>query len=102
VVLESKFLANGGVDEAFFGEGAKLNEARTAGKNVPATVPVSLQQGAATALFAALNPELKDKSPTVFKECGIMDVLEYARDKEEYEKLWALSEKLVGETFPKV
>lgn len=101
MVLESRFLANGGVDEAFFAEGAKIDKERNEGKFVPATVPVSLQQGAATELFAALNPDLKSKSPMTLKECANMDVLEYARDRDEYLKLWALSEKLVGETFPK-
>lgn len=99
--MESNFAANGGIDEAFFAEGFQINEERNKGKDIPATVPVSLQQGAATALFVALNPELKEKSPMVLKECANMDVLEYASDKNEYQKLWALSEKLVGETFPK-
>jgi hypothetical protein len=101
--LESQFLPNAGIDEGWFAEGNELNEARKKqiGKPIPETVPVSLQQGVSTSLLVALNPELRDKAPAPFKECAVMPLLDYACDKNEYSRLWAVSEKLIGENFPK-
>ncbi|KAF2492612.1 NAD(P)-binding protein [Lophium mytilinum] len=102
--FSSFLLANSVVDPEFLGEGFKLSGSRTAkfaaeGKEIPPTVPVSMQQSVATALMAALDPSLKAKSPAFLKECNIIEPLPYATDKDEVLKLWAVSEKLVGEKF---
>ncbi|KAF2669028.1 short-chain dehydrogenase [Microthyrium microscopicum] len=57
------------------------------------------QQGSATALAAALNPELTDKSGSYMEDCQVEPLFEYASSVENAEKLWTLSEKLIGEKF---
>lgn len=96
---DSQLLVNSAVDEAFLGEGMKLAASRMEGKDVPQTVLVSMQQGIASALLAALDPSLREKGGSFIKECNVVEPLSYATDREEARKLWALSEKLVGEKF---
>ncbi|KAF2176628.1 NAD(P)-binding protein [Zopfia rhizophila CBS 207.26] len=62
----------------------------------------SHSQGSATTLVAALDPNIVDRSGAYLCDCkvdhnGIMEP--YAFDKENAERLWQLSEKLVGEKF---
>lgn len=97
---DSQLLVNSGVDEAFLAEGVKIAEARMEGKPVPELVLVSMQQGIASALLAALEPKLRGKAPAFVKECNVIDVLPYASDTSEALWLWSLSEKLVGEKYP--
>ncbi|KAF2160860.1 hypothetical protein M409DRAFT_28740 [Zasmidium cellare ATCC 36951] len=54
-------------------------------------------QGIATTLAAAFDPMLKDAREGVFlSDCQFEDVLPYAKDSELAERLWKLSESLVG------
>ena len=68
------------------------------------TVP----QGAATTCWAATAPELEGRGGVYCEDCHIAEVDDesnaggvrsYALDREGAERLWALSEELVGETF---
>lgn len=60
----------------------------------------SYTQIAATPLIAALDPELPAKSPAYLQNSQVAETgTEYVRDDESVEKLWKLSEKLVGEKF---
>ncbi|KUI65224.1 Short-chain dehydrogenase TIC 32, chloroplastic [Cytospora mali] len=59
----------------------------------------SLTQGAATHLYAALDPNIPAKSPAYFSNCQIQEPLEYDANPEATEKLWELSEELVKQKF---
>ncbi|KAF2799145.1 NAD(P)-binding protein [Melanomma pulvis-pyrius CBS 109.77] len=59
----------------------------------------SYTQIAATTLIAALDPEIPVKSPAYLFNSQTQIPEEHARDPEAVEKLWKLSEKLVGQEF---
>jgi hypothetical protein len=59
----------------------------------------TLEQGVATPLVAALDPEIPAKSPAYLANSQVEAPYEYASDAESAEKLWKLSEELVGQTF---
>ncbi|KAI5777023.1 short-chain dehydrogenase [Geopyxis carbonaria] len=60
----------------------------------------TLQQGVATYLAAAFDPNITESSGKYLADCQISEPLEkYAADPENAKKLWELSEKLVGEKF---
>jgi NAD(P)-dependent dehydrogenase (short-subunit alcohol dehydrogenase family) len=63
----------------------------------------TLGQGAATSLVAALDPDLrpasKDGNGIFLADCQISDVESWATDPAVAEKLWTVSEELVGEKF---
>lgn len=40
-----------------------------------------------------------DKRGTYLDDCQVMDLVDYARDKETAGRLWALGEELVGDKF---
>ncbi|EUC51131.1 hypothetical protein COCMIDRAFT_80292 [Bipolaris oryzae ATCC 44560] len=59
----------------------------------------TLDQGAATVLVAALDPALNDEKGVFLDDCQIRDAAPHATDPDKAEKLWELSEKLVGTKF---
>ncbi|PLB46463.1 short-chain dehydrogenase [Aspergillus steynii IBT 23096] len=59
----------------------------------------SLSQIAATALIASLDPELPEKSPAFLQNSRIDTPDPHATDPEAVEKLWKLSEEIVGQKF---
>ncbi|KAI1393013.1 NAD(P)-binding protein [Hypoxylon trugodes] len=59
----------------------------------------SFEQIAATPLIAALDPEITAEAPAYLENSRIDETYEYAHDPKNAEKLWKLSEKLVGEEF---
>ncbi|KAH7330363.1 hypothetical protein BKA65DRAFT_461180 [Rhexocercosporidium sp. MPI-PUGE-AT-0058] len=61
----------------------------------------TLEQGCATTLIAALDPELETYSGEYLNDGDVskVKVREYATSLENQEKLWKLSEELVGEKF---
>ncbi|KAJ9316416.1 hypothetical protein DTO271D3_3221 [Paecilomyces variotii] len=61
-------------------------------KNIP--------QGASTILVAALDPSIQSQSGAYLDDCQIGTAAEYAQNKENSEKLWKLSEEIVGQKFP--
>jgi hypothetical protein len=88
-------------------EGTKI--IRSTGKNWK-----NADQGAATALVAALDPALnsrslcpflnqadtpKEKSGIYLADCQFAEAASHATDKEIAERLWELSEKLVSQKF---
>ncbi|KAI1208435.1 putative short-chain dehydrogenase [Annulohypoxylon truncatum] len=94
-VPDSPLQGNNGVDMDLMMEGYKLAVARNGGKDVPPQTPRTLQEGCATILLAALDPTLREKSPTLFVECNVHpDIKEYAINVDNAKKLWELSEKL--------
>ncbi|KAI1092709.1 NAD(P)-binding protein [Rostrohypoxylon terebratum] len=64
---------------------------------------LTLQQGCATTLRAALDPDLVKQEGVYLQDCDLTTdtkwIKEWATDPELAEKLWTLSEELVGEKF---
>jgi hypothetical protein len=61
----------------------------------------SLEQGAATTVWAATAPELEDQGGTYLADCHVTDEhAPWALDPESAARLWTLSETLVSERFP--
>jgi NAD(P)-dependent dehydrogenase (short-subunit alcohol dehydrogenase family) len=61
----------------------------------------TIEQGAATTVWAATAPELESQGGTYLADCQVTDQhAPWARDPESAARLWVLSEKLVGEQFP--
>lgn len=61
--------------------------------------PKSIEQGVSTTLIAALDPRIESQSGSYLADAHIEPAYEYASDKGNAERLWTLSEKLVGEKF---
>lgn len=100
VTLESKLYANSAIDEAYFGEAYALAIERNAGKPLPPQNMVSLKQAAGVVLYTALNPELKDIPGAFIVENEIYkETRNYVDNDVDADKLWEMSEKLVGESF---
>jgi NAD(P)-dependent dehydrogenase (short-subunit alcohol dehydrogenase family) len=69
----------------------------------------SLAAGAATMVWALLDPELEGHGGDFLEDCGFSEinpdprlpygVIPWVRDRDLAEKVWSLSERLVGETF---
>jgi len=69
----------------------------------------SLEQGAATSIFAATAPELAGMGGTFLGDCGILPINDddaifqgvktWAIDEQEAERLWTISEEMVRQTF---
>ena len=68
----------------------------------------STEQGSATSVWAATSPELEGRGGLYLEDCQIAEpataggdggVESYAVDPAAADRLWALSEDLVGETF---
>ena len=61
----------------------------------------SLEQGAATTVWAATADGLDEQGGTYLADCQVTDQhAPWARDRESAARLWTLSEKLVGQEFP--
>ena len=61
----------------------------------------SIEQGAATTVWAATAPGLEEQGGTYLADCQVTDQhAPWARDPESARRLWALSEDLVGAQFP--
>ncbi|KAJ6584413.1 hypothetical protein B0H19DRAFT_1104943 [Mycena capillaripes] len=61
----------------------------------------TLPQGAATTVVAALDPSLDDKPGAYLSDCIVanQDVAAHSSDPANAEKLWNLTEMIIGETF---
>ena len=68
----------------------------------------SIPQGAATSVWAATAGELEGKGGVYCEDCGVAPVDDessnkgvrsYALDKESADRLWTISEQIVGESF---
>ncbi|TVY73167.1 putative oxidoreductase [Lachnellula suecica] len=56
-------------------------------------------QGVSTILVGALDPKLAGSESIYLEDCQLQEVAEFARDAAHAERLWELSEELVGEFF---
>ncbi|GFF94063.1 short-chain dehydrogenase [Aspergillus lentulus] len=68
-------------------------------KNLELPKEKNMEQGCATTLAAALDPALDNQSGSFLSDCNPEKVLNYARDASNAEKLWTMSEEIVGEKF---
>lgn len=87
------------VDHSLF---ASINEItkRNTGKDFGAMdEPKSREQGSSTTIVAAFDPAILGANGSYLKDCHIEEVGEHAKDDEMVDKLWELSETLVGEKF---
>jgi NAD(P)-dependent dehydrogenase (short-subunit alcohol dehydrogenase family) len=76
----------------------------------PGMVLKSIPAGAATACYTATAPELEGRGGLYLEDCHVADINDtpegfdgvksYAVDPENAERLWQVSEQLVGERFP--
>lgn len=57
----------------------------------------TIEQGCSMTLVAALDPSIL--SGSYLEDCVVAEPEYYARDQEKAELLWAMTEKLVGQTF---
>jgi hypothetical protein len=61
----------------------------------------SIEQGAATSVWASVAPELESQGGTYLADCQVTaEHAPWARDPDAAARLWTLSETLVGEQFP--
>ncbi|KAK8131424.1 hypothetical protein PG984_007862 [Apiospora sp. TS-2023a] len=92
----TKLLANSDVSEkrlnAAFEDAKEKN-----GGVMPVQRVASIEEGAANLLFPALNPELRKSSGALIQECRIDAVPDWAGGAGQPEKLWRLSETLIGQ-----
>ncbi|KAJ3551246.1 hypothetical protein NPX13_g11410 [Xylaria arbuscula] len=98
-VLDSKLIANSSVDNDWVNEAMRLITER--GNRDLLGPVISLQQGAASAVLTFLDPSLRAFSGAYLEECEVRDqkLAGYVTDEAQAEKLWRLSEVLVGEKF---
>lgn len=86
------------MDYSLFAEVNDLALART-GRGFEVGSPVAVEQGVATALRAALDPSLASQSGSYLADCEVEEVYEFAKDEKVVDRLWEVSEGLVGEKF---
>ena len=72
--------------------------AKEEGREFQMPVEKTMQQGCATTLVAALDPSIESKSGAYLDDGDVAPKQPDAAQGDE-ERLWALSEKLVGEKF---
>ncbi|EXJ57565.1 hypothetical protein A1O7_07913 [Cladophialophora yegresii CBS 114405] len=74
---------------------------KNTGKHFPleGEVRKSMAEGIATTVVAALDPRIEPQSGMYMADCQPQKTYEYAESLEAAEKLWKLSEELVGEKF---
>ena len=70
----------------------------------------SVESGAATSVYAATAPELEGRGGLYLEDCGVAQVNDaedaangvrsYALDPDAAQRLWSISEKMVGQSFP--
>lgn len=99
LILESKLMAH--VSKEMFEEGFRITTEALNGAPMPSIAPKSLAAGASTTLYGALDPALKDHSGAFLNHAAIslLELRPHATGVENQEKLWELSEKLVGQKF---
>lgn len=74
---------------------------RTPGPGETGGLPAmkSVEAGAATSVWAATAPELDAHGGAYLEDCHVSEAMPYATDLEAAERLWALTEELVAESF---
>ncbi|KAE8451268.1 hypothetical protein EG329_004433 [Mollisiaceae sp. DMI_Dod_QoI] len=98
LVLESNL--SGHVTPDMWTAALKIATETSGGKTTELEQPKTLQEGCSTVLVAALDPSIEGQSGGFLQDCVVRPVeKEHAKGQENINKLWALSEKLVGQKF---
>ena len=99
LILESKLMTN--VTKEMFADGHRITLEAMGGRPMPSIAPKSLAAGASTTLYGALDPDLKNHSGAFLNHGTIYneELLPHAAGVKNQQRLWDLSEKLVGQTF---
>ncbi|CZR51939.1 related to retinol dehydrogenase 12 [Phialocephala subalpina] len=88
---------------AAFPEALKILEKKYNGQPPPSGLmeedEKTVEQAASTLVAAALDPRFDGKFELFLRNCQPFDTVAYTTDPESAEKLWKLSEKLVGQGF---
>lgn len=61
--------------------------------------PKTMAQGTSTVLVAALDPRMASQTGSYLEDCMVRPLRDYASSAENAQRLWALSEQLVGQKF---
>lgn len=69
-------------------------------QKAPAVAMKSIPAGAATSVWAATEPALADHGGAYLEDCHLGVAAEHARDARSAQRLWAMSETMVGQSFP--
>ncbi|KAK7943779.1 Retinol dehydrogenase [Apiospora aurea] len=95
-IPETRLLVNSDVNEkrltAAFEDAKEKN-----GGVAPVQRVATIEEGAANLILPALDPKLRKSSGAFITECGIGSVPDWAGGADRPEKLWRLSEKLIGQ-----
>lgn len=88
------------LDSSAYGDINEITR-RNTGRDFIWEPPVSktVTQGASTTLVAALDPDIQTRSPACLSNCRIQEPAGFAKDLQDAEKLWGLSEKILEQTF---
>ncbi|KAG4034906.1 hypothetical protein MFRU_002g02550 [Monilinia fructicola] len=98
--LETKLLKNSSIDQELLSEAHHLAIERNDGKPLPPQNMVGRQEAAGAVILTALDPAFRASSPAfIVDEKVYTETKPYATSEQNAEKLWTLSEELVGETF---
>ncbi|MCJ1394885.1 hypothetical protein MMC18_007765 [Xylographa bjoerkii] len=97
-VPESKLQSNTAVTTELFKQGMELGKEKF-GVLPEMEAPKNLEQGCATQVWAALCPDIGGPSGSFLLDCSVSQIVPHASGEDNKRKLWALSEKLVGQKF---
>ncbi|KAH8893103.1 putative short-chain dehydrogenase [Thozetella sp. PMI_491] len=99
IILETSLQENSAITQEYFMSGFEIATQRNGGIPPPQHPPVSINQGTAVLLWSVLDPALRKSSGSWLQECQIRSARDYATNADYAEKLWNLSETLVGQKF---
>lgn len=87
-----------GLEMSDFGEIDGVARKNT-GSGFEVDPPKTVEQGISTTVVAVVDPRIASQSGSYLNNCQIEDVRDYAKDPAQVQKLWELSEQLIGEKF---
>ncbi|KAF7953635.1 uncharacterized protein EAE97_001034 [Botrytis byssoidea] len=100
ITFETKILENSSIDEELLAEACKLATKRDEGNLFHPQKMATRQEAAGAVVRAALDPAFKALSPAfIVDEKVYSETRSYATSEQDAERLWKLSEQLVGEKF---
>ncbi|KAH8805100.1 hypothetical protein F5884DRAFT_798409 [Xylogone sp. PMI_703] len=98
LVTETKLQAD--ISQESFKDGMAIATKAANGADMKAELK-TLVEGASTTLYAALAPNIRNQSGAFLRDCAVVTepLMAHATGVDNQDKLWALSEKLVGQEF---
>ncbi|KAF2223281.1 short-chain dehydrogenase [Elsinoe ampelina] len=102
IILSSGILQNTNMDSLGKAFQEMVQKAKDKGEEYVPEEPKTIEQGAATTVVAAMQPDLQEKSGAFLKDCVIFEESKqkpWIKDAKLAKDLWELSERLVGEQF---